>query len=79
MRNASSGRFPFSPRAKKALEGALREAVRLGDNRITGEHVLLGALRDEYGAAVRLLGGLGVSAERVEERLGLLREQGTGR
>ena len=67
--NVSPGRLPFSPRAKKALEGALREAVEMRDNRITGEHVLLGALRDEHGNAVRVLAGLGVSAGAVRELL----------
>ena len=42
MRLPDDRRIPFSPRAKKALEGALREAIGLGDNRITSEHVLRG-------------------------------------
>ena len=36
---------PFTPDAKKALELALREAIRLGDKGIDGGHLLLGALR----------------------------------
>ena len=73
MRIPNDRRIPFSPRAKKALEGALREAVRLRDNRITSEHVLLGVLRDEDGTAVRLLGNLGVAPEALRERLDQLR------
>jgi ATP-dependent Clp protease ATP-binding subunit ClpA len=69
MRIPDDRRIPFSPRAKKALEGALREAVRLRDNRITNEHVLLGVLRDGNGTAVRLLGNLGVTPAAVKERL----------
>jgi ATP-dependent Clp protease ATP-binding subunit ClpC len=69
MRIPDDRRIPFSPRAKKALEGALREAIRLRDNRITSEHVLLGLLRDEDGTAVRLLGNLGVTPEVLRERL----------
>src|SRR5918992_4222479 len=42
MRIPDDRRISFSPRAKNALEAALREAVRLRDNRITSEHVLLG-------------------------------------
>lgn len=68
----SFGRLPFSPRAKKALEGALREGMRLGHKKLTGEHILLGALRDERGMAARMLVRLGVSPETVEERLDLL-------
>lgn len=73
MRLPDYRRIPFSPRAKKALEGALREAVRLRDNRITSEHVLRGVLRDEDGTAVRLLGNLGVTPEALRERLDQLR------
>lgn len=73
MRSPAPGFIPFSPRAKKALEGALRAAVRLRHNEITGEHILLGVLRDEHGAAVRILANLGVSREDVEDRLDRLR------
>jgi ATP-dependent Clp protease ATP-binding subunit ClpC len=73
MRIPDDRRIPFSPRAKKALEGALHEAIGLRDNRITSEHVLLGLLRDEDGTAVRLLGNLGVTPEALRERLDQLR------
>jgi ATP-dependent Clp protease ATP-binding subunit ClpA len=75
MRIPDDRRIPFAPRAKKALEQALREALRLGDNRISGEHVLLGVLRDEDGMAVRLLGNLGVAPASLEERLDQLRDR----
>lgn len=39
------GHIPFSPDAKKALELALREAIRLHTNRIDGAMLLLGMLR----------------------------------
>jgi ATP-dependent Clp protease ATP-binding subunit ClpC len=73
MRLPDDRRIPFSPRAKKALEGALREAIGLGDNRITSEHVLRGLLRDEVGTAVRLLRNLGVTPEALREHLDQLR------
>jgi ATP-dependent Clp protease ATP-binding subunit ClpC len=69
MRVPDNRRIPFSPRAKKALEQALREAVRLRDNRIGTEHVLLGILRNKDGTAVRILAGMGVSPEALEDRL----------
>ncbi|MEJ7818802.1 MAG: Clp protease N-terminal domain-containing protein, partial [Rubrobacteraceae bacterium] len=59
----------FSPRAKKALEQALREAVRLRHNYIGTEHVLLGILGNEDGTAVRMLARLGVSPEALEDLL----------
>ena len=37
-----TGDRPFSPRAKRALELSLREALALGDRRIGRKHVLLG-------------------------------------
>ncbi|MGH3145890.1 MAG: Clp protease N-terminal domain-containing protein [Rubrobacter sp.] len=66
-------RLSFSPRAKKALEQALREARRLRDNRLTSEHVLRGILRDREGTAVRILAGLGASTGRIEDTLDQLR------
>jgi len=78
MRIPQGRRLPFSPRAKKALEHALREAVRLRDNRIGTEHVLLGILGNEDGAAVRILAGMGVSPETLEDRLYQLRGRAAG-
>jgi ATP-dependent Clp protease ATP-binding subunit ClpC len=69
MRIPEGRRIPFSPRGKRVLERALREAVRLRDNRIGTEHVLLGILGDEEGTAVRMLGRMGLSTEALKERL----------
>ena len=79
MRLPNDRRIPFSPRAKKALERALREAIRLGDNRIMGEHVLLGTLRDENGTAARVLANLGVTVVALENRLDRLRGRAASR
>jgi ATP-dependent Clp protease ATP-binding subunit ClpA len=62
-----AGHIPFRPEAKKALELALREALRLGHKHIGTEHVLLGIVRDPDGAAAALLRGLGITADRVRE------------
>jgi hypothetical protein len=50
----TSGRIPFEPGAKQALELALREALELGDEAITPEHLLLGIHGQEAsrGAAI---------------------------
>ncbi len=69
MRIPDDRKIPFSPRAKNALVGARKEMRRLGDNYLGTEHVLLGLLRNQDGTAVRLLAGLGVSAEALEDRL----------
>lgn len=62
---ASVGHIPFTPRAKKALELALREALQLGHNYIGTEHLLLGVLREQEGLAVQTLASLGVTCTRV--------------
>src|SRR6266498_998156 len=51
----TTGQIPFTPRAKKALEGALNEAVALGHNYIGTEHILLGIARVREGVAARIL------------------------
>ncbi|GAA0574358.1 Clp protease N-terminal domain-containing protein [Paractinoplanes ferrugineus] len=52
---ASGGHLPLTPRAKKLLELALREAVRLHQNFIGPEHIMLGLLREGEGLAARVL------------------------
>ncbi len=78
MRIPDDRRLPFSPRAKKALEQALKEARRLRDNYIGTEHVLLGILSNEDGTAVRMLARMGVSPETLEETLFELRGRAAG-
>lgn len=78
MRIAEGRRIPFSPRAKKALERSLKEAVRLGDNHIGTEHVLLGILDNPDGTAVRMLARMGVSTDVLEGRLHALRGRAAG-
>ena len=45
----TTGQIPFTPRAKKVLELALREALSLGHNYIGTEHILLALLELEDG------------------------------
>ncbi len=47
----SSGQTPFTPRAKRMLELALREALALGRDCIGTEHILLGLVREDEGTA----------------------------
>ena len=56
---------PFTPRSKKVLELALREALQLGHNYIGTEHILLGLVRESEGVAARVLSNLEVDADRV--------------
>ena len=43
---APAGHIPFTPRAKKVLEGSLREALQLGHTYIGTEHLLLSLLAE---------------------------------
>jgi ATP-dependent Clp protease ATP-binding subunit ClpA len=52
---AQSGHIPFTPRAKKTLELALREALSLSHNYIGTEHILLGLIREGDGVAAQVL------------------------
>jgi ATP-dependent Clp protease ATP-binding subunit ClpC len=53
------GHIPFTPRAKKTLELALREALNLHHNYIGTEHILLALIREGEGVGAKVL------AERV--------------
>jgi ATP-dependent Clp protease ATP-binding subunit ClpA len=53
-------RVPFSRRSKKVLELSLREAVRLKQNWIGSEHILLGLLREGQGLAAKVMADAGV-------------------
>jgi ATP-dependent Clp protease ATP-binding subunit ClpC len=66
---ASGGHLPFTPRAKKVLEMALREALKLGHNHIGAEHILLGLLREGEGTAARALVAAGAELDRVREEV----------
>jgi ATP-dependent Clp protease ATP-binding subunit ClpA len=64
-----TGQIPFTPRAKKALELSLREALRLGHNYIGTEHLLLGLVRETDGVAVRILLDLGADPGTVRNEV----------
>lgn len=59
----------FSPRAKKVLELALREAVRLRHNYIGTEHLLLGLLREGNGLAAQVLTRAGLDLDDLRRRV----------
>jgi len=64
-----SGQIPFTPRAKKVLELALRESVSLGHNHIGTEHILLGIVRENEGVASRILLDFDADAEKVRNEV----------
>jgi ATP-dependent Clp protease ATP-binding subunit ClpC len=64
---ATTGQIPFTPRAKKVLELALREGLSLGHHYIGTEHLLLGLVRENGGVASRILLDRGLDAGRVRD------------
>jgi ATP-dependent Clp protease ATP-binding subunit ClpA len=65
----SDGHLPFSPRSKKVLELSLREALRLKQNFIAPEHIMLGLLREGQGLAAQILAGKNVDFDRLRADL----------
>jgi ATP-dependent Clp protease ATP-binding subunit ClpC len=61
----TSGRLRFTPRAKKVLELALREALAFRDGYITTAHILLALMRVGESRAARTLFDLGADAEHI--------------
>jgi ATP-dependent Clp protease ATP-binding subunit ClpA len=66
---APSGHIPFTPRAKKVMELATREALQLGHNYVGTEHILLGLIREGEGVAAQVLVKLGADLNRVRQQV----------
>jgi ATP-dependent Clp protease ATP-binding subunit ClpC len=65
----TSWQIPFTPRAKKVLELALREALSLGHNYIGTEHILLGLVRENEGVAARILLDFDADSEKIRNEV----------
>lgn len=63
------GSLAFTPRAKKALELTVREALQLGHNYVGTEHILLGVIREGEGVAAQVLVKLGAELNRVRQQV----------
>ncbi|MFF5290766.1 Clp protease N-terminal domain-containing protein [Paractinoplanes globisporus] len=66
---ASPGHLPFTPRARRVLELALREALQLGHTYIGTEHLLLGLIREGEGVAGQVLIRLGADLNRTRQQV----------
>ncbi|GAB3945822.1 ATP-dependent Clp protease ATP-binding subunit [Corynebacterium tapiri] len=64
-----SGHIPFTPRAKKVLELALREGLQMGHKYIGTEFLLLGLIREGEGVAAQVLIKLGADLPRVRQQV----------
>ena len=59
----------LTERAWHVVRQAREESLRLGDEHIGTDHILLAMLRDADGAAASVLGDLGVAYDDVYERI----------
>jgi prophage maintenance system killer protein len=66
---APAGHIPFTPRAKKVLEGSLREALQFGHTYIGTEHLLLSLLAEGDRTPAQVLARRGASYALVRERV----------
>jgi ATP-dependent Clp protease ATP-binding subunit ClpA len=69
-RRLQSGHIPFSGRAKKVLELALRECLARKDVSITDAHIMLGLIREGQGLAVKVITDRGIDLERLRREIG---------
>src|SRR5476651_723208 len=64
-----SGNIPYTPRVKKVLALAGKEAKALNHSYVGTEHILLGLLREGDGVAARVLKTLEVDIERTRNEV----------
>jgi ATP-dependent Clp protease ATP-binding subunit ClpC len=63
------GNIPYTPRVKKVLALAGKEARALNHSYVGTEHILLGLLREGEGVAARVLKSLDVDIERTRQEI----------
>jgi ATP-dependent Clp protease ATP-binding subunit ClpC len=64
-----SGNIPYTPRVKKVLALAGKEAKALNHSYVGTEHILLGLLREGEGVAARVLRSLEIDIERCRNEI----------
>src|SRR5213083_299840 len=63
------GNIPYTPRVKKVLALAQKEARALNHTHVGTEHILLGLLREGDGVAARVLANLEVNLEQTRREI----------
>jgi ATP-dependent Clp protease ATP-binding subunit ClpC len=63
------GNIPYTPRVKKVLALAAKEAKNLNHTYVGTEHILLGLLREGDGVAARVLKDLDVDIEQTRQEI----------
>jgi Clp amino terminal domain, pathogenicity island component len=61
--------IPYTPRAKRALNLAVKEAELLEQQQVKPEHILLGLIKENEGVAWLVLRNLGVDIERARDEI----------
>lgn len=59
----------FTDRVKKVLQYAREESVRLGDDYIGTEHLLLGLVKEGQGVAVAVLANMGIQLDALKKSI----------
>ncbi|MEY4489473.1 MAG: hypothetical protein RIQ79_1981, partial [Verrucomicrobiota bacterium] len=65
----NQGSIPYTPRVKKVLALAGKEAKALNHSYVGTEHILLGLLREGEGVAARVLKSLDIDIERTRNEI----------
>jgi ATP-dependent Clp protease ATP-binding subunit ClpC len=63
------GNIPFTPRAKRVLESAKKEADALGHTYIGTEHLLLGLLQEHEGLATQVFKHFNLDTEKTRKEI----------
>jgi ATP-dependent Clp protease ATP-binding subunit ClpC len=68
------GRLPETPRARKVIEFAKQEALRLGHGSVGTEHLLLGLMHEQEGVAAQVLMHPGLRSEALLAQVAAITE-----
>src|SRR5580700_752521 len=63
------GNIPYTPRVKKVLSLAAKEAIALNHTFVGTEHILLGLLQEGDGVAARVLENFGVNVHKTRQEV----------
>jgi hypothetical protein len=63
------GNIPYTPRVKKVLAIAAREAIALGHTYVGSEHILLGLIGEGEGVAARVLKSLDINVDETRKEI----------
>lgn len=72
----TTGKLRLTPRTKRVMEMAVREANRLEQNYVGTEHLLFGILAEGTGMAVQILENMDIDPDLVSQRLSELMNDG---